>query len=120
MIRLKNPIAMAFCAGLSILGVDPAVAEPRTYKGSEAQALKCAAYFAYTSQVLESQGKLSTQRAIVANKAALDILEQHVSGTFKQKMGAYRVVVDGLPKSEAALVSEASQNVDSCKKRFLK
>ena len=120
MTRLTRPIAMALCAGLSCLISDPAATEPRSYTGREARALKCAAYFAYTSQVLESQGKLSAQKAIVANKIALNILEHHVGGTFKQKMGAYNVVLQRLPKSEAALIDESSREMDKCTKQFLR
>ncbi|GGH23361.1 hypothetical protein SAMN05444007_102106 [Cribrihabitans marinus] len=91
----------------------------QVYDGTEAEALKCAAFYAYTAQVFESHGMMSAETGEEARLVASFILLRHVGGTEAQRNAAYRKTLDGMSPSDWALVENAAGQLAGCRERFL-
>lgn len=104
---------------LTLAGLAPASAQTRAYYGEEAQALQCAAYFSYTSLVLERRGLITQRRAQEGALQATAILGRHVSGTYSQKRKAFVAVLSQLPRAEGDLIEESIRYYTWCSERFL-
>lgn len=72
----------------------PLAAGQKTYMGEEAAALRCANTLALTAVALETTGRITTLEKDVMLDITLRILLDHVSGTWRQKKAALRVVRD--------------------------
>ncbi|WP_257883638.1 hypothetical protein [Roseobacter insulae] len=72
----------------------PAQAQQRIYSGEEAAALRCANTMAFTAVALESTGRLGAAEKEVMLNITVRILDLHVSGTWRQKKAALRIVRD--------------------------
>ena len=79
--------ALAICAG-------PLAAGQKTYAGEEAAALRCANTMAFTAVALDSSGRIRTLAKEVMLDITVRILVDHVSGTWRQKKAALRIVRD--------------------------
>ena len=97
----------------------PAGAERLAYEGTEAQALECAAYYAFTAQVFETRGMMSAETGDEARLVASFILSRHVGGTETQRLAAYRGTLAGMAGSDPAMVDDAVNHLEWCRKRFV-
>ena len=113
-------VAICLSLAAACAATEASAVERRVYSGSEAQALKCAAYFSFTANVMEQRGLTSTRNKEAANLAATVILAHHVSGTVDQKMKAYRTILKRMPQSDWALIKDTAKHIDWCEGRFLK
>lgn len=95
-------------------------ADMRVYSGTEAQALKCAAYVSYTPMVLERRGLMSERDTREGAMVATAIIGTHVSGTYEQKRRAFEIALSRLPQSENALIEESVRLSGWCKEQFLR
>lgn len=84
----------AIFAAALMLWAGPLWAGQKTYSGEEAAALRCANTLAFTAVALESSGGISSLEKDVMLDITVGILAQHVSGTWRQKKAALRVVRD--------------------------
>ncbi|MGC3936505.1 hypothetical protein ACOTTU_01740 [Roseobacter sp. EG26] len=86
----------ALLSGLTVLSVGAGAvsAEQRTYSGQEAAALRCANTLAFTAVALESSGRLGEAEKEIMLDITVRILDRHVSGTWRQKKEALRIVRD--------------------------
>ncbi|WP_299678842.1 hypothetical protein [uncultured Roseobacter sp.] len=84
----------ALCALVLVLSAGPVLAGQKTYSGEEAAALRCANTLAFTAVALESSGGISSLEKDVMLDITVRILAEHVSGTWRQKKDALRVVRD--------------------------
>ena len=110
----------ALISAVLLAGSLPAGASQRVYEGSEAQALKCAAYFSYTTYVLESRGLLTTRNREEGAVAATTIIGRHVGGSYQQKLAAFQAVLNRLPASDNALISDSLRHLRWCSENFLR
>ena len=97
----------------------PASAGRGTYSDNEAEAIKCAAYFSYTSHVLSDQGLMTPRHREIATKASYYILRQHVSGPFDRKLAAYEGFLGGLPLKDFKVVEDSVRKLARCEQKFL-
>ncbi|MCC1492513.1 hypothetical protein [Cognatishimia sp. F0-27] len=67
-------------------------AEPKVYEGREAQALKCAWIIAAAARVLEEAGMISTEDHGVSIAISARILQLYVTGSDRQKLGAFQEI----------------------------
>ena len=95
-------------------------AESRVYTGTEAQALRCAAYVSYTPMILERRGLMSERETKEGAIAATAIIGAHVGGTYEQKRRAFEIALSRLPESENALIEESMRVSGWCKEQFLR
>ena len=116
------PISAVRALGIALLLAAPsaASANSRIYEGTEAQALKCAAYFSSTTYMLESRGLMTPRNREEGAVAATNIIGQHVGGTYQQKLKAFQAVLNRLPASETALVSDTLKHLNWCSENFLR
>ncbi|MEM9342498.1 MAG: hypothetical protein AAGA87_05590 [Pseudomonadota bacterium] len=96
----------------------PALADRRIYAGREASAVKCAAYFSYVAFMGERLGVASSTSKQAGAEIGTYILVQHVSGTWREKVGAYNVMIDRLPE-DASLFDDATRHLGWCRREFL-
>lgn len=80
-------LALVICGG-------PLAAGQKTYAGEEAAALRCANMLAFTAVALESSGGIGEVEKDVMLDITVRILVGHVSGTWRQKKAALRIVRD--------------------------
>ncbi|MDW3181256.1 MULTISPECIES: hypothetical protein [unclassified Roseobacter] len=85
--RGLGALALVICAG-------PLAAGQKTYAGEEAAALRCANTLAFTAVALESSGGIGQLEKDVMLDITVRILVDHVSGTWRQKKAALRIVRD--------------------------
>jgi len=91
----------------------------RVYSGLEAQALRCAAYFTYSTYVLEQRGLLTWENREEGAKHATEILGRYVGGTYEQKFQAFQTMLRRMPAEDAALIDESLRHLGWCSERFL-
>ncbi|MEP2640516.1 hypothetical protein [Roseobacter sp.] len=72
----------------------PLAADQKTYAGEEAAALRCANTLAFTAIALEQSGGIGPLERDVMLDITVGILAGHVTGTWRQKKAALRVVRD--------------------------
>ena len=114
---LFRTVLAACLLGFALPG--SAQAQQRIYEGLEAQALQCAAYFSYTTYVLERRGLITLRNREEGALNATAILGQHVSGTYEQKRQAFQTVLSRMPDSDNVLIEEAMRYMGWCSERFL-
>jgi len=90
----------------------------RVYQGREASAVQCAAYFSYVAYIGEQMGVVSTDAKQAGAEIGTYILVQHVGGSWREKIGAYNIVVDRLPQDNT-LFDEATRHLSWCRREFL-
>lgn len=112
-------IGGALLALASVLAPTGGSAEGRVYIGSEAQALRCAAYVSYTPVILERRGLMGERETREGALAATAIIGSHVSGTYEQKRRAFEIALSRLPTSENLLIEESVRLAGWCKEQFL-
>lgn len=117
---LKHGIIRGLVVATAISGLaHPASAGRGTFSNDEAEAIKCAAYFSYTSHVLSDQGLMTTRHREIATKASYYILRQHVSGPFERKLAAYEGFLGGLPLKDYKVVEDSVRQLAWCEQKFL-
>ena len=97
----------------------PVHAELRVYEGTEAQALKCAAYFSYATYMLETRGLITPRNRQEGVLAATSIIGNHVGGSYEQKRKAFQAVLERLPDSDDTVISDSLRYLTWCSERFL-
>lgn len=108
-------LTLTICATLA----SAAQADRRVYAGREAAALKCAAYYSYTSHIGESRGVMTRKDAEAGRAIGHYILSTAISGTWDQKMKAYKVILGRMPSNDLRLFRDASRHLSWCGKTFV-
>ena len=84
---------MVFVIAVSaVLAATPAMASKR-YEGQEAVAIRCAVILAVVPTALAEQRVISRENAAIMQLMSASILRQHVSGSERQKMSAFRTLM---------------------------
>lgn len=90
---MKRPLRAACLAGILAVVAVPAQAQ-KVYEGSEASALRCSNTLALTAVALSRAGLIKRDEKDVMLGITISILERHVSGTWRQKKAAMKVMRD--------------------------
>ncbi len=108
---------LAFCVGLLVLTFATSVsAEQRVYEGSEAAALRCSNTLAFTAVALSAAELIGEpEKEVILGVSGL-ILDRHVSGTWRQKKAALRVMRDR--RSVTATLDDYRRNATRCLRQF--
>lgn len=115
----RSLICGAAVAAMIAAQTVPAQAGRGTYSNDESEAIKCAAYFSYTSHVLSDHGLMTPRHREIATKTSYYILRQHVSGPFEKKLAAYEGILGGLPLTDFKMVEDSVRHLAWCEKKFL-
>lgn len=115
----RLPVALSLAAVMALPTAVQA-AGPHTYSGTEAKALKCAAYYSYSAEIMARNGMIKASTKANADQLAAYILTNHVSGSERQKMQAYSAVLKRMPRSGDGMMDEADRHLDWCARTFLR
>lgn len=94
----------------------PVWAGQKVYEGEEASALRCANTLALTGVALERAGLIGNDEKEVILGITVLILENHVSGTWRQKRAAMEVMRDR--RSFEDTIEDYRRNATVCLERF--
>lgn len=115
-LRIRRACAPALlCSTLVWLSIAPAEAG-RVYEGSEAAALRCSNTLALTAVALSRAGLIEDVEKQVMLGITISILERHVSGTWRQKKAAMRVMRDR--RSVPDTLTDYRRNALRCLQQF--
>lgn len=88
----------------------------QVYEGSEAAALRCSNTLALTAVALSGAGLISVREKEVMLGVTVLILERHVSGTWRQKKAALKVMRDR--RSVPDTLEDYRKNAFRCLRQF--
>ena len=108
---------MRFLAAFAlILSLTSTAQAQRAYEGQEAAALRCANTLALTAVTLNRGGLIGGLEKDVLLGITQQILDRHVSGTWRQKRAALAVMRDR--RSVEATLKDYRRNSERCLRQF--
>jgi hypothetical protein len=105
-----------FAGVLSLILAGPVFANQRVYEGTEASALRCANTIALTAVALSAAERIGEPEKEVLLGVTVLILENHVSGTWREKKAAMAVMRDR--RSVEDTLDDYKRNAGRCLRRF--